>query len=585
MHNVAIAHGEWVGGNVDSNEDTADVDIEAIPHVTIEKTTDSEKIDLENAHPGTVINYSFLITNDGHQTLDNVEINDKMPNIEGLKIDWSTSTDNETGDGVLSPGETVRGSASYTLTQADIDSGKVVNTANADTDDPSDNQTPSKDDEVETEIETKDELTIEKTVDKEVIEGDEITPGTLLTYTFVVTNTGNRTVSDVTIEDQLEGIDGPVIDWSTSTDETSGEGVLLPGESVTATATYQLTQHDIDMAEVTNVAIAHGKNPDGDPVDSDPDDVQTVIDVHDELVLEKVVDKTELTDDEMFVGQTLNYTFTLVNNGDRTVHDVEFEDYLQGLSDIVVDWDGSSDVETGEGVLSPDEVVTATATYAITQNDIDNCQVTNTAIVHSKLPNEDPFDSNESTVTTIINADAEFIIEKQVDKAELKGDEAVPGTTLNYTFHLTNNGDRTIRNVELDDYLDGVYDLAIDWSTSTDDSTGEGTLAPGEMVDASGKYDITQAESRTGLLEESTTPIRSRPKSRTRTRTATRTITKTPTRTLTATRMLMITRTSSLSPMTMAMALRMMSSLLTSSASTPTSPRFRPSSSRTRTCL
>lgn len=127
-----------------------------------------------------------------------------------------------------------------------------------------------------------------------------------------------------------------------------------------------------------------------------------------------------------------NRFFFLCSN--RTVHDVEFEDYLHGLSDIVVDWKGSIDVEIGEGVLSPDEVVTATATYSITQNDIDNCQVTNTAIVHSKLPNESPFDSNESTVTTIINADAEFIIENQVDKAELKGDEAVPGTTLNYTF-------------------------------------------------------------------------------------------------------------------------------------------------------
>ena len=462
--------------------------------MTIEKTADSETIDLADAHPGTVINYSFLITNDGHQTLDDVEINDSMPNVEGLTIDWSTSTDKSTGDGKLAPNETVRGSASYTITQADIDSGRVVNTAIAETTDPDDEPTPSNPDEVETVIETKDELIIEKTVDKEVIEGDEIVPGTLLTYTFVVTNTGNRTVKDVTIEDQLEGIDGPVIDWSTSTDDTTGDGTLLPGESVTATATYQLTQHDIDMAEVINVAIAHGTDPDGEPVDSDPDDAETVIDVHDELVLEKVVDKTELSDDEMFVGQTLTYTFTLVNNGDRTVHDVQFDDYLQGLSDIIVDWEGSSDVETEEGVLSPDEVVTATATYTITQNDIDNCQVTNTAIVHSKLPNEDPFDSNESTVTTIINANAEFIIEKQVDKAELKGDEAVPGTTLNYTFHLTNNGDRTIRNVELEDYLEGVYDIVIDWSTSTDETTGDGTLSPGEMVDASGKYDITQAD-------------------------------------------------------------------------------------------
>ena len=494
VHNVAIAHGEWVGGPVDSNEDTADVDIDAVPHVTIEKTADSETIDLADAHPGTVINYSFLITNDGHQTLDDVEINDSMPNVEELTIDWSTSTDKSTGDGKLAPNETVRGSASYTITQADIDSGRVVNTAIAETTDPSDEPTPSDPDEVETVIETKDELTIEKTVDKEVIEGDEIVPGTLLTYTFVITNTGNRTVNDVTIEDQLDGIDGPVIDWSTSTDETTGDGTLLPSESVTATATYQLTQHDIDMAEVINVAIAHGTNPNGDPVDSEPDDAETVIDVHDELVLEKVVDKTELSDDEMFVGQVLNYSFTLVNNGDRTVHDVQFEDYLQGLSDIIVDWEGSSDIETGDGVLSPDEVVTATAMYTITQNDIDNCQVTNTAIVHSKLPNEDPFDSNESTVTTIINASAEFIIEKQVDKAELKGDEAVPGTTLNYTFHLTNNGDRTIRNVELEDYLEGVYDIVIDWSTSTNETTGEGTLSPGEMVDASGKYDITQAD-------------------------------------------------------------------------------------------
>ena len=494
VHNVAIAHGEWVGGDIDSNEDTADVTINAVPHISIEKTTDNPVIPLEDAKPGTVITYHFLITNDGHQTLTDVNINDHLANIENVAIDWETSSDKSTDDGTLAPNETVKGSATYTITQADIDVRHVTNVANAESKDPSNQPVNSDDDDVTTEIETKDELTVDKTVDKDVIEGDEIAPGTLLTYTIVITNTGNRTVSDVSLEDQLEGIDGPVIDWSTSTDETTGEGVLLPGESVTATATYTLTQNDIDMAEVINVVIAHGTDPDGEPVDSDPDDAETVIDVHDELVLEKVVDKTELSDDEMFVGQTLNYSFTLVNNGDRTVHDVEFEDYLQGLSDITVDWEGSSDIETEAGVLSPDEVVTATATYNITQNDIDNCQVTNTAIVHSKLPNDDPFDSNESTVTTIINADAEFIIEKQVDKAELKGDEAVPGTTLNYTFHLTNNGDRTIRNVELDDYLDGVYDLAIDWSTSTDDSTGDGTLAPGEMVDASGKYDITQAD-------------------------------------------------------------------------------------------
>ena len=501
VHNVAIANGLWLEDQpIQSNDDFADVTIDVKPHISIDKTVEEEVVPIEDAHPGTVIHYGFTVTNDGRLTLSETQIVDQLPNIKNLTIDWTTSTDPDTGDGVLAPTETVSATATYTLTQADIDRTTVTNTAHATGKDPQDNDVQSEPDEVVTTIEYKDDLTVEKTVDKEVIEGDEIVPGTLLTYTIVITNTGNRTVTDVTLEDKLEGIDGPVIDWSTSTDETTGEGTLIPGESVTATATYTLTQHDIDMAEVINVVIAHGKNPDGDPVDSDPDDAKTIIDVHDELVLEKSVDKTELRDDEMFVGQTLNYSFVLTNNGDRTVHDVEFEDYLHGLSDITVDWEGSSDPETEAGTLSPDEIVTATATYAITQNDIDNCQVTNTAIVHSKLPNEDPLDSNESTVTTIIDANAEFIIEKQVDKTELTGDDAVPGTTLNYTFHLTNNGDRTIRNVELDDYLDGVYDIAIDWDSSTDETTGEGTLSPGEMVDATGKYDITQADIDTGKV-------------------------------------------------------------------------------------
>ena len=399
----------------------------------------------------------------------------------------------------------------------------------------------------------------------------------------------------------LDGIVGPIIDWSTSTDPSSPDGKLLPGESVTATGTYALTQADIDAAYVVNVAIAHGKTPTGENVGSNEDDAETDMDVHDELILEKTVDKdhiviggstdattdgddadgeqqgngnenidgsenqndaatdnenenandadadvatyaddsdagNENTDDAADAGNEstgetddgtvadgdgtddasdadvdltdapvdvvvsdenrpwVTYTFTITNAGDRTVHDVTIEDYLPGVEEPVFDWENSTDPNTGEGVLSPGETVIATARYQLTQNDIDNLGVTNIAIVHGKLPNEDSIDSNEDDAKTDIVADALLIVDKTVDKDVLEGDDAVAGALLNYGFTITNGGYRTIRNVELEDYLEGVYDIVIDWDSSTDSDTPAGTLVPGESVPATGKYDVTQAD-------------------------------------------------------------------------------------------
>ncbi len=46
---------------------------------------------------------------------------------------------------------------------------------------------------------------------------------------------------------------------------------LAPDASTTCTATYTLTQADVDAAAVVNIATAYGNPPGGDPVDTDDD--------------------------------------------------------------------------------------------------------------------------------------------------------------------------------------------------------------------------------------------------------------------------------------------------------------------------
>ncbi|WP_282032721.1 DUF7507 domain-containing protein, partial [Winogradskyella eximia] len=105
----------------------------------------------------------------------------------------------------------------------------------------------------------------------------------LITYTIVVNNTGNVTVSDITLSDTLTDLDGNVLSLlsnPTLTGSSSGSSAasLLVGGSLTYTATYVLDQEDIDAGGVSNTVTATGDSPSG------TDDVSDVSDDGDELV-------------------------------------------------------------------------------------------------------------------------------------------------------------------------------------------------------------------------------------------------------------------------------------------------------------
>ncbi|MBK0296684.1 DUF11 domain-containing protein, partial [Bacillus sp. S34] len=81
-------------------------------------------------------------------------------------------------------------------------------------------------------------------------------------YTFTATNNGTSPLTGVAITDPLSGLSALTYgSWPSGT-----SGTLQPGQAVTATATYTLTQTDVDAGSIVNQATVVGNPPTGAPV-------------------------------------------------------------------------------------------------------------------------------------------------------------------------------------------------------------------------------------------------------------------------------------------------------------------------------
>ncbi|MEM9598665.1 MAG: SdrD B-like domain-containing protein, partial [Acidobacteriota bacterium] len=87
----------------------------------------------------------------------------------------------------------------------------------------------------------------------------DVTVGDVLTYTFLVSNVGNVTLTNITIDDPLPGLSA--IDCG----RMAQVGSLVPGTSVLCSATYTVTEADAIAGEVVNTATADSDQT--DPID------------------------------------------------------------------------------------------------------------------------------------------------------------------------------------------------------------------------------------------------------------------------------------------------------------------------------
>src|SRR5699024_9504482 len=201
------------------------------------------------------------------------------------------------------------------------------------------------------------DLALEKVADKQEVEraGDEIT------YTLTVTNTGNVTLTNVTVQDDMLG-----------GDLAATPSTLAPGEEGTVTGTYVVTQKDINRQDkIVNIATATGTPPGGDPNDPDnpktpPVEEEVPVVKDPEITLVKQADKERLVE-----GETITYTFTATNTGNTTLEKVNLTDELEGISEINYLTVNGEVIEDANNItLLPGDVLIAKATYVVTLDDV-----------------------------------------------------------------------------------------------------------------------------------------------------------------------------------------------------------------------
>ncbi|MCO6180863.1 choice-of-anchor D domain-containing protein, partial [Ciceribacter sp. RN22] len=247
------------GPPIESPPDTVVVPPDQTPGMTIDKTgtlNDSDGDGLIDL--GETISYSFRVRNTGSVTLTNVTVDDPMLTNAGVSVSPGPQT--------LGPGGSVTFTATYTPTQADIDNGQVENTATGTGTPPSGPPVESPPDTVLVPPDAASGMTIEKTGTLNDADGDGfIDLGETISYSFLVRNTGNVTLTNVTVDDPMLTNAGVSV--------TPGPQTLAPGGTVTFTATYTPTQADIDAGRVENTATGTGTPPSGPPIESPPDTV------------------------------------------------------------------------------------------------------------------------------------------------------------------------------------------------------------------------------------------------------------------------------------------------------------------------
>ena len=167
------------------------------------------------------------------------------------------------------------------------------------------------------------------------------TAGSTIDYTFVVTNTGNVTLTSVSVNDPIVGV------------VTCPATTLAPNASTTCTATYPLTQADVDAGRVVNVATVSGRPPSG-PLVTGIDAVTTPISPEPAVTL----DKAAGTPSGNTAGSTISYTFVVTNTGNVTLTTLAVSDPLLGT------------VSCPTATLAPGASTTCTATYALKQSDV-----------------------------------------------------------------------------------------------------------------------------------------------------------------------------------------------------------------------
>ncbi len=183
---------------------------------------------------GDIIRYRVVVKNDGNVDLTGISVNDTLTSL-------SEPTGDDADPGILNVGEIWKFYGNYTVTQEDINTngggdGVIENIATV-----SCNELPSQDCSVSQPIAHDAYLRIYKSAIGTDNIGDCIIneAGDIIEYRIAVKNDGKVDLTDVSVNDPMISLEGPV-------ESKVADGVLTVGELWVYAGNYTVTQEDID---------------------------------------------------------------------------------------------------------------------------------------------------------------------------------------------------------------------------------------------------------------------------------------------------------------------------------------------------
>jgi len=424
---------------------------------------------------GDLINYTISLDNIGLLGLTNVVLSDTIIPAANLSL----SSGDTNNDNVLDGDEVWVYVGSYAITQTDIDTfgggdGDIDNTVTVVT-----SELDPISDSANAPITQAPAYTVEKTVDKSTVS----TP-TQLSYNIEVSNTGNQTLTGLSLSDTLPDgstgtLAGPATDSGTA-------NALDVGETWVYTLTYNVSQAQIDAGVplVNTVAVTTTQT----GTDSQSDTAQTGIAITPAMEVEKTVDLASVN-----TPGVLSYSITLRNTGNVTLNNVQATDVMpDGSAGVVVG--PQSDIGIANA-LDVGEQWDFTTTYTVTQADID---------ASIDLVNEVRFTADETgtavvsdTAATSIVGEPAMQVVKTVDTASL----SAPGQ-LNYQIVVTNTGNVSLSSVAPVDTLPDGTSATLTGPVA--DIGIAGQLDVGESWEYTTSYNVTQSEIDLGLARINT---------------------------------------------------------------------------------
>lgn len=424
---------------------------------------------------GANLPFTFVVTNTGETALTDVAITDALPGIGAITV---AAWPNPATPGVLPAGTSITATANYALTQADVDAGGVTNNAQVSGTTPTGSVVDA---DASTTVPLSGVAGLGLTLTGAVA-SEPVAVGDTVTFTYLLANTGNTTLTDVAPASKLTGQSDFVPGlWP------SAAGTLAPGQTVSFTTTIVVTQAMLDAGKVVNPGTGAATDPAGTPVNADA--IVTV-----PLVAASALDvqaSAAIPSGVAAAGESVEYTLTVTNSGSAQLENVQLDPNGPWAGkDFTVVWPDP----TKPGVLGVGESATIVITDTLTQAQVDAGLVSADDLV---VEGTDP-----SATTVIGTGTASLVLSPAVAVSltatgEISG-EPVAGSRAEYSMLITNTGATTLTATELTSQLAGLGEIT--FGPILTRAAVPGALAPGASVTARAGIDLTQAHVDAGKI-------------------------------------------------------------------------------------